>query len=65
MKRPEIKDFMPDETLNEVHKKFRNSPELYSYICALDAYIDYLEGEKPDSVPEKRYFENDYPITLD
>jgi hypothetical protein len=44
MDRPKIKDFMPEETtFSDIHRKFRDNPDLYRYICALDLYIDELE----------------------
>jgi hypothetical protein len=36
---------MPEgTTFTDIHRKFRDNPDLYRYICALDLYIDELEG---------------------
>jgi hypothetical protein len=41
--RPRIEEFFPaGTTLSQAHKKYMESPELYRYIQALDAYADEL-----------------------
>lgn len=44
MKHPEILDFFPPDTgLETIMKVWKDNPELYKFIQALDAYIDHLE----------------------
>lgn len=44
IKRPNIKDFMPECTdLYQAINEFEKSPVLFSYVKALDRYIDSLE----------------------
>jgi len=46
MKRPNIKDYFKDSTtINDVHKSYISSPELFKYASAADRYIDYLEEQ--------------------
>jgi len=46
MKRPKIKDYFHKKTdLETVHREYTKSPHLFSYVSALDIYIDYLEDE--------------------
>lgn len=52
MKHPEILDFFPPDTgLETIMKVWKDNPDLYQFIQALDAYIDHLE--KDLSVTEK------------
>lgn len=45
MERPKIEDFMPkDAGITTVHKEYNKSLILYSYMNALDQYIDELES---------------------
>lgn len=49
---------MPEgTTFTDIHRKFRDNPDLYRYICALDLYIDELalyidELEKKNKMEE-------------
>lgn len=44
MNRPEISQFFPEDTTpGSMQKAFLAQPELYKYITALDAYVDWLE----------------------
>lgn len=46
-KRPIFTDFVPKGTkLEEVHKMITQGKYLYSYICALEEYIDEKETNK-------------------
>ena len=46
MKRPKIKDFFHEKTdLEIVHSEYTKSPHLFSYVSALDRYVDYLEDQ--------------------
>jgi len=40
--RPEITDYFTKGTLTDAHKAYINNPEMWSYIQALDRYIDSL-----------------------
>ena|SRR5690554_4433482 len=42
--RPNIKDFFPDKTLQEMMLIYKNNESLFNYIKKLDAYIDELES---------------------
>lgn len=54
--RPDITNFFDSQTsTGNIQKLFSNSPKLYSYINALDGYIDYLEqGCKCESTSSQR-----------
>jgi hypothetical protein len=46
MIRPDFKDFFPEgTTVQDIQKAFTGHPELYRYITALDAYVDWLEDQ--------------------
>jgi len=54
MKRPEIKDFFPEKTdLETIHAIYTKSPRLFSYVSALDRYVDYLEEPTNKGKPNK------------
>jgi ribosomal protein L7/L12 len=50
MDRPEIKDFIPNASLSEIHSMYRKNPVLWGYIQALDVYIDSIE-DKAEKLP--------------
>lgn len=50
MNRPEFKDFFPESTtVADIQTAFIGHPELYRYLTALDAYVDWLEEKIGDS----------------
>ena len=51
MTRPTIDQFFPsDTTPGDIQKAFIANPELYKYITAMDAYIDWMEEKHDDMI---------------
>ena len=50
MERPNIKEFFPDKTVEEMHLIYRNAETLFSYVKELDKYIDELESRPVQAV---------------
>lgn len=66
MERPLIQNFMPEgTTLATAHRKYKDAPELYAYMTALDAYADHLEDElRKSEIAEKfkKYSDAFWPL---
>lgn len=52
IKRPIIKDYFPNASLEDMQKVYVDNPELWSYIQSLDAYCDDLESKNLSQIRE-------------